>query len=166
MKTVILVRHGRASPAHPDVDDMDRSLRRSGSMDSERMARDLEDLDVSVDTLISSPALRSRSTADLFAARFFLPVDTDERIYNGIDSDLLDVIQETDEELSSVLLVGHNPGISDLLRDLLDDDFDDLPTASVAVLEFNVRDWQDIHSGSGSLEHLLIPEAFGRSHAA
>lgn len=166
MKTVILVRHGKAKLAHPELDDIDRPLRHRGKVDSDRMARELADLDVSVDALISSPALRARSTASLFADQLFLPVETDERIYNGMDSDLLDVIQEMNEDFSTVLLVGHNPSISDLLRDLLDDDMEDLPTASVAVLEMNVKDWQEIHSGSASLEYLLTPDALDQSHAA
>ncbi len=166
MKTVIFVRHGKAGWSHPELDDMDRPLRHSGKKDSIRMAELFADLDIQVDGLISSPALRSLTTAEIFADRLVLRVETDERLYNGTDSDLLDVIQEAEEACSNILLVGHNPGLSDLLRDLLDRECEDLSAASVAVVDFDVEEWGDIHSGSGSLEYLLSPEDSTQQHAA
>lgn len=166
MKTVVLVRHGKASWSHPELDDIDRPLKHCGKKDSIRMAEEFTELDIRVHAVISSPALRAQTTAKAFASRLVLPVETDERLYNGTDADLLDVIQEADESYSTILLVGHNPSLSDLMRDLLDDESEDLSTASVAVLDFDVQEWPDIHSGSGTLEYLLSPKALNRPHAA
>jgi phosphohistidine phosphatase len=166
MKTVILVRHGKAGWSHPEQDDMDRPLLPRGEKESMQMAEVFSDLDIEVHMLLSSPALRAQSTAKRFADQLALPVETDERLYDGTDSELLDVIQETDEEFSSILLVGHNPGLSDLLRDLLDAGSENLSSASVAVLDFDVAEWEDIHSGGGTLVYLLSPRALDRPHAA
>lgn len=166
MKTVVLVRHGKAGLSHPDLDDMDRPLQHRGKKDSIKMAERFADLDVEVDMLISSPALRSQTTAKAFSNQLSLRVETDERLYDGTDSELLDVIQETDEECSCILLVGHNPSLSDLLRDLLDAECEDLCAGSVAVVDCDVAEWEDVHSGSGTLEQLLTPAAYDTPHAA
>lgn len=166
MKTVILVRHGKAVLNHSGLDDMDRPLRPRGQRDSAEMAERFMELDIDVHALVSSPALRSRSTAQVFAGRLGLEMETDERLYDGTDSDLLDVIQETDEEKSCILIVGHNPGLSDLLRDLLDSGIGNLYTASVAVIDFDVDDWGDVHCGGGTLEYLLSPDSLAQPFAA
>lgn len=166
MKTVVLVRHGEVGLSHPDLDDMDRPLRYNGTKNSIKTAGLFADLDIPVDLIISSPAVRAKGTAKVFADKLDLRIETDERLYDGTDSELLDVIQETDESCSVILLVGHNPGLSDLLRDLLDAECEDLVAASVAVVDFDVSEWADIHSGSGMLEHQLVPKLFDHSQAA
>jgi phosphohistidine phosphatase len=166
MKTLILVRHATAENVHPELDDMDRPLEPCGEKESIQMAEELNGLELSVEAIISSPARRAWATARVFADCFARRVDLDERLYNGTDSDLLDVIQEMDEEYSTILLVGHNPSLSDLLCDLLDGAVEDLSTAAVAVLEFDVAEWPDVHTGGGTLEQLLVPTAFVRPHAA
>lgn len=166
MKTVVLVRHGKARWGHPELDDINRPLRHCGKKDSIKMAAQFLDLNLRVHAMISSPALRAQTTAKAFADRLLLPVDIDERLYNGTDADLLDIIQEADESYSTILLVGHNPSLSDLLRDLLDAGCADLPESSVSVVDFSVQEWGDIHSGTGTLDHQLISKAIDKPHAA
>ena len=137
---------------------MDRPLTHRGKSDSELMAEHLHEFGPPVHAIISSPALRAKTTAKYFADWAVLPVGVDERLYDAGASELLDVVQEAEDFQETILLVGHNPGISEFLRVLLDRDYDSMPPASVAVINFDVPEWVDVVAGSGELEWFMKPK--------
>ncbi|QHI69471.1 SixA phosphatase family protein [Tichowtungia aerotolerans] len=157
MKTLVLVRHGKAAHRHGG-EDIDRPLTHRGRADSEQMAEKFHELGVQVHAVLSSPALRAETTAKCFADWAVLPVGLDERLYDAGVPDLLDVVQGAEDFQETILLVGHNPGISEFLRVLLDRHHGDMPAASVAVINFDVPEWVDVVAGSGDLEWFMDPK--------
>ncbi len=158
MKTLVLVRHAKAEHGSPSLDDFDRPLNHRGKHDAPAMARRFKKTGVPVDVLISSPAARALSTAEDFAMEINLPIQTDERIYEAGLRDLLAVVRELDDRHSSVMLTGHNPGMSELLHYLTGASCVNLPTAAVAVIELPQESWQNIPVGKGVLKSLSSPK--------
>ena len=141
MKTLILVRHAKADNPNSSMHDFDRTLSRCGGRDADVIAKRLAGSGVQADALISSPAVRALSTAEFFAAELRLPVQTDARIYEAGVSELLAVVRGLDDSHSTVVLVGHNPGISEFLRYLTDENYADLPTAGLVTVSLPLKSW-------------------------
>src|SRR5689334_1838719 len=120
MKTLLLLRHGKASWDDPALEDFDRPLNERGVTDSKLSGKFARRQKVKADLVLSSPATRAKHTAELFIAAADLensPV-FDERIYEASARRLLQVLSELDDGNESVLLIGHNPGFEDLLEHL------------------------------------------------
>ncbi|MBC8207169.1 MAG: histidine phosphatase family protein [Kiritimatiellales bacterium] len=163
MKTLVLVRHGKAGHAGAD---MDRPLTRRGHTESEQMAEHFHEYGLPIHAVLCSPALRARTTAKYFADWAVLPVGVDERLYDAGVPELLDVVQGAEDFQETILLVGHNPGLSEFLRELLDREHDDMPAGSLAIVNFDVPEWVDVFAGSGKLEWFMTPKMIAEEHKA
>lgn len=146
MRTLILIRHGKSSWADPARPDRERELDSRGQRDAPAMGRRLAKRDVRPNLIVSSPARRALATARLIAAE--LParhreIVIDERLYAATPLDLLAVVQGLDKQLHCVMLVGHNPGLSEFAHALCDE-IAELPTCGVAALEFDVQSWSEV----------------------
>lgn len=159
MKTLILVRHAKSDHKHdPTIEDFDRPLNHRGKHDAPDMARRFKKTGMKVDALISSPAVRALSTAEDFAMELNMPIQTDKRIYEAGLRELLAVVRELDDRHSSVMLTGHNPGMSELLHYLTGTTRVDLPTAAVAVIELPLESWRNTSAGKGELKSISTPK--------
>ena len=166
MKTLVLVRHGTADHSRSGGGDLERPLTPRGKMDSAKVAEYFNEYGLPINTILSSPALRAKTTANYFADLAELPVRIDERIYEAGVSELLDVVQEADDLHETILLVGHNPGFSEFLRLLLDREHNAMPTASLAIVNMDVDEWVDVIAGSGELEWYMDPKIIASEHKA
>jgi len=158
LKTLVLVRHATSDHGSPSIGDFDRPLNHRGKHDASAMARWFKKIGVQVDALISSLAVRALSTAEDFAMEINLPIQTDERIYDASVRELLAVVRELDDCHSSVMLTGHNPGLSELLHYLTGANCGNLPTAAVAVIELPLESWRNISAGKGVLKSISSPK--------
>jgi len=122
------------------------------------MAARLADSGIKVDALVSSPACRALSTAEAFSRKLNLPVQTDARIYEAGVAELQAVTRELDDRLNSVALFGHNPGLSDFLRYLTEENYADLPTAGIAVIDLPLKSWRHTFEGKGVLKSSFCPK--------
>ena len=112
MKTLLLVRHAKSSWDHPGVDDHDRPLNARGRRDAPEMGRRLAERGLVPDRILSSTALRARTTAQLIAEGLGFDVDRiilDERLYAASADEVLRVIGEIDGDVGTAMVVGHNP---------------------------------------------------------
>ncbi len=110
------------------------------------MGKRLARRDVKPDLVLSSPALRALTTAQLFAeAVGYQPKDivTDDRLYASSADDLLAVIRALDKKLDRVMLFGHNPEFTDLAH-RLSSEIIDMPTCAVVELDFDTKTWSDV----------------------
>ncbi len=151
MLELTLIRHAKSSRDQTGLSDFDRPLNDRGRRDAPRMGRRLEELGVHFDLLLSSPARRAIETARLIAAELHCPdhrIRTLESLYNADADTLLEEIQRIESGVQHAALVAHNPGISRLYR-LLTGEPVDMPTCAVAVVRFDVDDWQAVHMDSG-----------------
>ena len=110
------------------------------------MGKRLAKRHVRPDLLMSSPALRALTTAQLIAdelgyARNDIVVD--DRLYASSANELLDVIHALDQKLDRVILFGHNPEFTDLAH-RLSSDIADMPTCAVAEFHFDTKKWSDV----------------------
>ena len=168
MKTLGLFRHAKSDWQDPRARDFDRPLNARGRKGAAVMGRHVRDHGVQWDRMISSPAIRCAETIELAcqAAGQPVAVQWDRRIYLASSATLLDLLRELDDSASAVLMVGHNPGLEDLIFDLVPDDGSSplrdvvevkFPTASFAVLELAAEKWADLRERCGRLVHLTRP---------
>ncbi|HED52066.1 MAG TPA: phosphoglycerate mutase [Gammaproteobacteria bacterium] len=155
MLELILIRHAKAVSPEWGCTDFDRTLNARGERDAVRMGRRLVELRLDVDRMVSSPARRAIETAQRIAGEMGYPTSDIQEIdsfYNASADTLLAEVQRTDAACRHLALVGHNPGIS-WLRQMLTGDPADMPTCAVAVIHFDLDDWQAVHSDTGWIAH-------------
>jgi phosphohistidine phosphatase len=143
MKTLFLVRHAKADPPQQGLPDHDRVLNDRGRRDAPEMGRRLAQRGVLPDLVIASTAGRARATAQLLAASLGVPADAireDARLYASTAGKLLYIIQEQEDDRNCLMLVGHNPEMSELAHHF-SRDMPELPTAAVARIDFDIDSW-------------------------
>lgn len=159
MKTLFLVRHAKSSRNEPPLPDTERPLSGRGRRDAPRMGRRLHERGVELDLMVSSPALRALATAKIIARQLHYPrkrIEVDDRLYPGAVRALLEVIRGFDGSLTRVMLVGHNPGLSELAHRFASA-ITDLPTCAVAEFNFDAGSWRDIGTVAASNVTLESP---------
>ncbi|HEY9870655.1 MAG TPA: histidine phosphatase family protein [Candidatus Obscuribacterales bacterium] len=159
MKILYLFRHAKSSWDDPALDDFERPLNKRGEKNAPLMGEVMRQRGVDPDTVLCSPARRTKQTAKLALKAAALKTEPvyDERLYLASTPVLLSVIGELDDDVSSALLVGHNPGLSDLLE-FLSGTMDQFPTAALARVALDIQRWKDIKRRCGRLEWIVRPK--------
>jgi len=174
--TLGLFRHAKSDWGDARARDFDRPLNERGRKGAPLIGRHIQEwCDARAmrwGRILASPAVRAAETIELAAQGAgygqgnTLAVNWDRRIYLASSASLLDVLRDQDDGLRSILMVGHNPGLEDLIFDLVPEDGssplrdvveEKFPTASFAVLEMDVERWTDIEEASARLVHLMRP---------
>ena len=161
MKTLILVRHAEPALSGPTQADIDRSLSRRGYRDAQAVSKRFALADISPDLILSSASPRAHKTAKIFAQKLGVPpefIRSDQRIYEAERAEMLGLVRGFDDQDNTVMLVGHNPGISGLLHHLVDSSIHNLPNCSVAVIELPIASWHDIAFKVGQLKYAICPK--------
>lgn len=171
MRRLVLFRHAKAEPAEGYVEDFDRPLTRQGREAAAGMADWLNDQGVVPDLVICSPSARTRGTWMAAAAAFDPPPATiyEELVYEADAATLLSIVQSTDGEVQTLMLVGHNPGmeaLAALLAASAEPDVADrferkFPTAAVAILDFEDIPWAAVEEKSAWLYAFETPKHLG-----
>lgn len=168
MKILGLFRHAKSDWDDPRARDFDRPLNRRGKKGAAVMGRHIRHYGQRWDRILASPAVRSAETIEVATQGTGnnLPINWDRRVYLASSATLLDLLREQDDSLNSVLMVGHNPGLEDLIFDLVPDDGSSplrdiveqkFPTAAFAVMHLPVDRWADLAENSAALVHLTRP---------
>ncbi|WP_374943674.1 histidine phosphatase family protein [Sphingomonas sp.] len=161
MKTLTLLRHAKSGWDDMNLRDFDRRLNPKGKRAATVMGRHMRDANLAFDRVVASPAVRVVETLDGVASgygRTLAPV-WDKRLYLAAASTLLDVVHELAPEHDRVLLVGHNPGLEDLVLLLAADAgeaADKYPTATLAELTIGDA-WTDASEGKAELVRFVRP---------
>jgi phosphohistidine phosphatase len=163
MKRLLLLRHAKAVPAQVPLADSARPLAERGERDARRIGERLRLHQGPPARILTSPATRTLQTAQFIATSFDLPHDaisTDRRLYLAEPAALLAVIAAQDHTIASLLVVGHNPGLSELAHALLPRfEVDDLPTGAVVVIEYSaVTRWAELETAAGRLAYYDFPK--------
>ena len=168
MKKLTLLRHAKSDWNDPVSRDFDRPLNRRGMKAARRMGEWMRSQRLDFDTVLASPALRVVETLDHLAAGLGRPMAPifNERIYLASAVTLIDVLRESDGLGDHVLLVGHNPGLEDLVFELAGDTVDSpiaddvatkFPTGAVVEMEFPCESWSDLDGSKGHLIRFTRP---------
>ncbi|OFE13703.1 hypothetical protein PHACT_11635 [Pseudohongiella acticola] len=162
MKTLILVRHAKSSWNDQAQRDIDRPLNERGRHDAPLMADNLDKRGTHPQRILCSPALRTASTAEIFANHLSIPkelIHLERQIYLAGSAHLLQLIRNQDDKLDSVMLVGHNPALTDLFNDLCGEaTLDNMPTCCVAELSLPITQWSDLLIGQAELKYIDYPK--------
>jgi phosphohistidine phosphatase len=155
MKNLLLLRHAKSSWKKPNLSDFDRPLNERGQKAAQTVGRFLGKQEFSIDLVISSPAVRARQTIErvLSAAKWTPEVRFDQRIYEATPTTLMEVVSQIDDDRKSVLLVGHNPGMEELLALLVGKD-ELMPTAALAKISISIKRWDKIEGSKAVLDSL------------
>jgi phosphohistidine phosphatase len=159
MLTLLLFRHAKSGQKDSDLADFERPLTDRGRKAAETMGRFIAKENIAIDLVISSPALRTRQTIEL-ALRFAKrspEVRFDQRIYDASPSRLLEVVSQIEDDRKAVMLVGHNPGMEQLLL-LLTGVTDQMPTAAIARIALKTSKWSGAGNKKGTLAWLIRPK--------
>lgn len=155
MKTLTLLRHAKSERESPSGEDFDRPLNERGRRDSARMGEEIRCLGLRFDLVLASPARRAVETVEEVGQ---LDPRFDHRIYEATADQLLDIVRSADDDVESLLLVGHNPGFERLAARFTGNQIDDLPTAAVVELELPIEQWREAGGEAGRLVRFIRPK--------
>lgn len=162
MKTLLLVRHAKSSWGDLTLADFDRPLNDRGKRDAPRMAKRLYKKDVEIETFISSPALRARKTAEIFAEEYGLKkgdIVLVPSLYEAGEAEFWDAIVNASQQSNSIALFSHNPGITEFANRLTDNRIDNMPTCSVFAVRAEVDDWRDFKGAKKEFYFFDFPKS-------
>lgn len=154
-----VIRHAKAAREEAGQADFDRPLTARGKADATEGAKRLAEATSRPSVILTSPARRALKTAKVFERVLGGGVALLERpeIYEASVTDLLALLRDLPEELGHVALVGHNPGLSELVRTLARTPVEDLPTSGIVRLDLGVTDWRLIEPGGATVLEVLNP---------
>ena len=167
MKSLTLLRHAKSSWHDPVERDFDRPLNGRGRRAAHRMGQYLKAEKLAFDQVVASPALRVQQTVAGVEDGYGAPLAPlyDRRIYMASASSLLELVHGLNDRHNKVLLVGHNPGLEELvlmlvpqtaagLRDQVEIKY---PTATLAELRFDTDHWAAVHEHGATLARFMRP---------
>ena len=158
---LLLVRHAKSSWDDAGLQDFDRPLNKRGLKNAPEMGKRFAHRNPVVDAIISSPANRAITTAELIANEISFDkkdIIQNSEIYEAGLSTLVNVVTGIDNKFNHVILVGHNPSFTYLCNYLSDAQLDNMPTCSMAYIKFKVETWNDITKHSGELIEFDFPK--------
>lgn len=164
MKELILVRHAKSDWGNESLKDIDRHLNERGYEDAYLLSNWYQKNHAMPDTIISSTATRALNTALIFAraldfnmANFVLEKD----IYESKVATLLSVIKNQNNTQKTIMLFGHNPGITDFFNELSKDVYlDNIPTCGIVSFGFNTNSWKEISAENSKLNYQQFPKEY------
>lgn len=165
MKRLWLLRHAKAVPADKASADFARRLAERGEHDAHRIGERLARQSPLPTAILASPSARTRRTAEIVADVLKQPglVTTfDDRLYLGSAAMLATVIAASDPRLDALLVVGHNPGLSELALELVTRlPVDDLPTSGLVGIDIASEAWSGLDGAEKRLRYYDFPKNDG-----
>jgi phosphohistidine phosphatase len=162
MKKIHLIRHAKSSWKDDSLADIDRPLNKRGIKTCRFMAQHIYDAGCRFDTVFCSPAVRTQSTIGLIGS--CLPAvniqwQTEEQIYTFDSGTILDWCRSVDESISELVIIGHNPALTDLCNALSNSSVKNIPTCGYVQLTIGKKcRWRKLAEGSAELTAFLRPK--------
>lgn len=158
MKSIYLLRHAEAEK-RSDIKDFQRSLTKNGELEVAHLSKRLLDKGFTFDKILCSSSERTVQTCSLLLENISsdLPITKIDSLYNAFLANLLDVITQIDNTHKNILIVSHNPTITEFANYLLGYKKQQLvfDTANMAKLNLSIDSWEDIHEGCGDTSFFL-----------
>ncbi len=164
MKTLYVVRHAKSSWADPNQPDFERGLNERGKRDAPRMGKRLKEKGFHPDLILTSPAKRAFSTAKRIAEILHYPkekIKTDRILYHADEETILSVVQTINDKHDTVLILGHNPGLTEFVNALAESEvfIDNVPTCGIVAFTLPVDSWKDVNWKCGKFLFHDYPKA-------
>jgi len=161
MKTLYIVRHAKASWDFPELPDVERPIIEKGINNTKKIVNELNNRNVKVDLIISSHAKRAHDTAKIIATGIYYPVDKIEvskGIYQVDVDDMFDLISDVQDDIHSLMIVGHNPTFTQIANYFLQEEIDILTTSGVISINFETKNWAGIKKAKHKINFILFPK--------
>ncbi len=163
MKNLLLIRHAKSSWEDPELKDSERPLTKRGIQDALIMANVLKKYNFKIDKIFCSTATRAKMTIEIFAGELNINsnvITCLDELYLVPRENLIDLIKGFDDELTNVVIVGHNPGLTDLSHFLLNNFYFELSTCALVSIELKIDRWSDLKRGVGILKFFEYPKKY------
>ncbi|MEZ5932730.1 MAG: histidine phosphatase family protein [Alphaproteobacteria bacterium] len=172
MRRLLLLRHAKSSWDQDDLDDMSRPLAPRGRRAAPVIGRYMSGRDLLPDLVLCSTAERARQTLELVTAEWEREAGAAPKVtmrvslYLASAGELFASVQRLDDDVESVMIVGHNPGLATFAGNLVTNG-DPLgmramaakfPTAALAVVDLDLRSWNEVAPGCGYLSSFVRPK--------
>ena len=142
MKKLIIIRHCKSSWSDLTLNDFDRPLNNRGVQDGNLMSKELSKKIDNVDLLISSSSKRTRLTADFFIKLIKInKISFIDDLYHSSSENIINKLKKISNTNESIMVIGHNPGLTDLVNKLTSINLYNLPTCGVAIVNLNIKNW-------------------------
>lgn len=150
MKRLLILRHAKSSWGDSSLDDWERPLNPRGLRDAPKVGALLRTHALVPDLIVTSDAVRARATADAVAkaAGYDREIVVEPRLYHAKPEDLIAVLQGLSDDAARAMIVGHNPGLEDLIERLAGE-HQGLPTATLAHLALPIDRWSALDEQTG-----------------
>ena len=159
MKKLIIIRHSKSSWKDLSLGDFHRPLNKRGKTDGPIMANFLSSKINKICFLHSSSSVRTFETSKFFIDRIkFDQIKYDDSLYHSSSFSILNLIRNYSDNFSSVAIIAHNPGLTNLINELTNIDLDNLPTTGIVEIDFNCIKWNDISLNNGNLIQIKFPK--------
>lgn len=152
MKKLYIVRHAKSSWEDFQINDFDRPLNTRGLNDAQMMGKKFKELGFISQFIISSSANRALTTARILSDNMAInaaKIIESKDLYLAEPSSMIKLINESKNEINSLMLVGHNPGMTQLINYLTGENLYNLPTCALSGIQFDVDDWKALSVGLG-----------------
>lgn len=143
-KSLYLLRHAKAESATLQFSDEDRALTPKGVDDAKKLATKLVKKDIEFDLILTSPAIRAITSAQIIANRLDQKqsLRVEKKLYQADCTTLLAIVGKLHKKIKSILLVGHNPALEDFAAYMTGESVS-MQTCSLIEFTFELKDWKD-----------------------
>ena len=161
MKKLWVIRHAKSDWNVSSQSDFERPLNKRGILSANFMGEFLRNNTVTPELILCSPAKRTSTTAKLLLEKIGgnNEITFIESMYASHYSNLVDIVQNTDKKIKNIMLIGHNPGVSNLITYFTGEDRF-MKTCTVAEIRFDLDEWQFCIQNTGLLADFNYPKAF------
>lgn len=161
MKMLYLVRHAKSDWSNLFLRDFDRPLNARGEYSAPLMGEYLSKQGIKPDLILSSPALRAKTTAITLAEKLSYPIESISYLPSLYESDvntILALIRTISENIETLFIVAHNPEVTECINFITNAEIDNVPTCGVAAIRLNENSWDRVGSNSAELISLDTPK--------
>ena len=166
-KRLSILRHAKSDWGDPGLADFERPLNKRGRAAAKAVGRAIRERELEFDYILSSPSVRTRETLERLglAER----AHWEEALYQATRGMLMRIVKSLPASAESALIVGHNPGVHEIVLDLTRPDSKGLrdriwgkfPTCALASITFDGEAWSELAAGSGTIAELILPSELG-----
>ncbi|MBC5773606.1 histidine phosphatase family protein [Pontibacter sp. KCTC 32443] len=159
---LLICRHAETFDPYPLQPDFERELTPEGIRQAHELGKWIREYYQKADAILASPAKRASDTARIVASRLYFEQDNityDPEIYNPKEAQLLKSISQLPAHVKKIVLVSHNPALTQLLRNLVNRSLPYLVPAQVAAVALDLEQWQDIYVRTGELEKMNLQQS-------
>jgi phosphohistidine phosphatase len=161
LRRITLLRHAKSDWGNPALSDFDRPLNQRGKRNLKLMGERLQKNGVRPSLVISSNAVRAITTARAIAEAIGYPVEFIQRepdLYLASPRTILNIISREGTGYNDLMIVGHNPGLTELANMICTTPIDNLPTCGAYAVDIDIDDWLDLANTQGSLNYFEYPK--------